>query len=238
MRTAPTVYLVRGFPGSGRTSAVEELRQITPGLVFIDADPQLKGDAFSDLEAHAESLRRATDDIRRLVQHKTRAIAVETCAPRAADVNHLLVESRRAGYRIQAVAPVGALPDDLIYCFERSSHEPDPTFLANLASEWQEFEAEPVMDELAPNPAERHARRKAAWAAFSEARAASSKERSDVLIAELEKQFPDEARDLMLSVGPTWGRSILQSKAPVYPLASVSPYWAEIQKDRLVALNA
>ena len=115
MTTDPTLFLVRGFPGSGRTTAVEELRQNSPGLVFVDADPHLKGDAFSDLEAHAESLRRATDDIRQLVHCKTPAIAVETCTPRAAAVNHLVRDSRRAGYRIQPVAPLGAEPDDLIY---------------------------------------------------------------------------------------------------------------------------
>lgn len=206
--------------------------------MFVDADPHLKGDAFSDLEAHAESLRRATDDIRQLVHCKTPAIAVETCTPRAAAVNHLVRDSRRAGYRIQPVAPLGAEPDDLIYCFTRSSHEPDPSFISYLASQWEEFEAVPVVDESAPNPAERLVRRKAAWAAFTAAMAASSKERSDVLIAELEEQYPDEARDLMLAMGPTWGRSAVQRKAPVYPLAAISPYWAEIQKDRLTTLNA
>ncbi len=210
------------------------MRRTSPGLVFVDADPSGKGDDFADPEARAMSLIKATHDIAELVKFGVKVIAVETCAPRAADVLELIAPARKSGYAVEILPPAGAEPDDLLYCFQKSSHDPDPSFLSDLANEWQSVD----FDEPAvANPSVDQVRRKNAWAIFTAAMAAASEERSRVLIAELEANYPEEARALMIDTGPTWGRLDVQRLPPAYPLAPISEYWADVQRDRIGAVG-
>jgi hypothetical protein len=198
--------------------------------VFVDADPSGKGDDFADPEARALSLQKATHHIAELVKFGVKEIAVETCAPRASDVVELIAPARKSGYAVEMLSPAGDEPNDLLYCFQKSSHDPDPSFLSDLAAEWQsvDFDEPAVANSIVDQ-----ARRKNAWAIFTAAMAAASEERSSVLIAELEANYPEEARALMIDTGPTWGRLDVQRRPPAYPLAPISEYWAEVQWDRI-----
>jgi hypothetical protein len=225
------LYLARGLPGSGRTTAIERVRKDRSDFVCVDADPRAAAEEFADARAHEASLRRAAELIRTLCVKKIPFIAVETCAPSSRDVGALIEPAKKAGYAVEPLEPAGEAPEDVIVCFERSSHQPTPEFLIDLLSRW-----EPVKFVEEQGLAAKLEDQAAAWKQFTQAMAAPTYDAARQLLEETFRAHPTAAAALRLDAGPCWGREEIK-RAHVFPLAEISPYWAEMRQPRRVGLR-
>ena len=217
------------MPGSGRTTAIEKMRGDYPGLIFVDADPRVQGEAFSDREAHDNSLKEAVENIATYIKHGVKVIAVETSTPFSQDVSRLIYPALVANYTVE-IAPLAVKdPFDVMTCARNSSHEPDPDYLYRIAAEWEEVDFK--IEETPKNRALEALRRKKAWTAYTMALASVSAAQAETSMKEVYETYPEEASALMLPSGPSWGRLNLNTCPPIYPWARISPYWGAIENE-------
>lgn len=233
MMTRAKIILARGLPGSGRSTAINELRKHYPGMVSVDADPLAQGEDYSDPDNHRQALSQAAADIELYVKHGIKVIAVETSTPSSEEVRKLISPAITANYALEITDFAINEPFDVMSYVRNSSRNPDPGFLYSLVSNWEEF-TYPVSDpSLDKDRAREGVRRKEAWTAYSQALGAISEDQAELLVDRVFNEYPEEAKILMLASGPRWGRLNLATKPPIFPLAEYSSYWKEIENEAL-----
>jgi hypothetical protein len=217
-----TLFLVRGYPGSGRTAAIEALRSDCPHLAVVTTEPEGHGDGYENKDAQFEALKCANVEIANLARSGVSAIAVETCVARNCDANALIQSAVAAGYLVSEVLPAHEDRDDILACYARSTHEPSTFFYETLVQEWEPFALldTPVADQA------KGLQRQKVWKEYLGILrlGAEAKGRISALVG----QYPAEAMSLGLDDGFT-PVSTVRIREPQFPLAPISPYWQSVQ---------
>ena len=227
MESNPILYLARGYPGSGRTTACERLRQNNPIVVFLSADPMGQDEQYSSAEARSVALAQAAEEIRDLVAAGCKMIAVETCAPTSREVMDLVESAVAAKWTIKLLPPSCEDAADILACADRSAHRPTAALLSELCASWED-----VCFNRAEAPQYDY---KNTWQLFTRAMAAETFDESQRIMQEIYENHPYEAGVLHLDTRPTWARFPTEEAPVKSALSDICPYWAKRDAGEAVA---